>query len=483
MGLQTNHVQGKHQFFYARQEATPGTLLHPRAADALKVISSTITVTEEPTPRRDIQVGRTEFEHIDGMTVVELSGEAFVIPTGTVGTIPDVDPVLRAALGRMRAVLTVISYTAGTGDTVAVIHDNGTTITTNTLTEGVDFAAATSNNTTATNIATAINASALGTAGSVVASANNAVVTVRSDTGSVRLTTGDATAWSLTRLEYALLDTQQLPTLTVSRVLHNGNTTAPVAIAREDVTGAHVNELGFSGSGAEAPRLTFGAKGRRHIFTGTGATEGSVSGADAITLESGQGAGFEVDSLFVIGADDNSGAGYQATSVSGDVITDSGESITAGDAVAVRPFYLAPTTVGSPIAGTVGSATIDGVTYPVVSYDVAVTNNYLAIEDEAFSERMTDAVPQYREITGTITIRARADLIAEMGRRKLLGNRAIILTMGNAAGRRMVLSLPQVRFPASGMNAPLEGIADIPLAFRALDSAEGAADALLIQFT
>jgi hypothetical protein len=47
----------------------------------------------------------------------------------------------------------------------------------------------------------------------------------------------------------------------------------------------------------------------------------------------------------------------------------------------------------------------------------------------------------------------------------------------------MVISLPQVRFPPSGMNAPLEGLADIPLAFRALDSAEGAADAMLIQFT
>lgn len=483
MGLQTNHAQGKNQFFYARQEATPGTLLHPRAGDAAKVISSTVTLTEEPIPRRDIQVGRTEFEHIDGQTVVELQGESYVIPSGTVGTISDCDPILRGALGRMRAVITVISYTAGTGDTVAVIHDDGTTVTTNTLTEGVDFAAATSNAVTAGNIVTAINGSALGLAGDVFASANGAVVTVRSDTGSVRLTTGDATAWSLTRIEYALADSQQLPTFTVSRVLHNGNTTAPVAIAREDVTGCHINELGFSGSGSEPPRMTFGGKGRRHIFTGTGAIEGTFTTVDTVTLESGQGAGFEVDSLFVIGTDDNSGAGYQATAVSGDNLTDSGESITAADATAVRPFYLAPTTGGSPIAGTVGSCTIDGTTFPIVSYDVAVTNNFLAIEDEAFSERMTDAVPQYREITGTVTIRARADIIAEMGRRKLLGNRAILITMGSAAGRRLVLSLPQVRFPPSGMNSPLEGLADIPLAFRALDSAEGAADALLLQFT
>lgn len=483
MGLQRNHVQGKHQFFYARQEATPGTLLRPRGADALKVISSTITLTEEPTPRRDIQVGRTEFEHIDGPTTVEVAGESYLIPSGTVGTPPDCDPLLRAALGRARAVLTVLDYTAGGSDTVTLVHDNGTTATTATLTAGVDFSAVTNNNTTATNIATAFNTHALGTAGSITASANGAVVTITSDNGSLTLSSGDVTAWAATRNEYALLDVQGLKSLTFARVAHNGNTTAPVAIAREDVTGAHVNELGFSGSGSEAPRMTFGAKGRRHIFTGTAELEGTITASATAVTVTGQGANFEADSIIKVGTDDNTGAGFALTSVSTDTLTSTGASMDGADGVAIVPFYLTPTTAGSPIAGTVGSCTIDGATYPIVSYEVAVTNNYLAIEDEAFSERMTDAVPQYREVTGTITIRARADLIVEMGRRKLQGNRAIIITMGSTAGKRCVLSMPQVRFPPSGANAPLEGLADIPLAFRALDSAEGAADALLVQFT
>ena len=483
MGLQKNHVQGKHQFYYLRQEATPGTLLRPRGADAMKVISSTITLTEEPTPRRDIQAGRTEFEHIDGPTTVEMNAEGYVIPSGTVGTPPDCDQVLRCALGRTRAVLTVNAYTSGTGDTVTLVHDDGTTSTTLTLTEGVDFNAQTSNTVTATNIAAAFSSSALGTAGSITASASGAVVTIVSDTGSLTLSSGDVAAWSATRIEYALRDIQALKTLSAARVMHNGNTTSPVAIAREDVTGVHINELGFAGSGSEPPTMTFAGKGRRHIFTGTAATEGSVSGSASFTLEAGQGPNFEVDSLVKVGSDDNTGAGYAVTGVATDTITSTGASITAGDATAVVPFYLAPTTAGSPIAGTVGSCTIDGTTYPITSYEIAVNNNYLAIEDEAFSERMTDAVPQYREITGTITVRARADLIVEIGRRKDKGNRAILITMGSTAGRRCVLSLPQVRFPPSGANVPFEGLADIPLAFRALDSAEGAADALLVQFT
>lgn len=483
MGLQRNHVQGKHQFFYARQEATPGTILRGRGADAAKVISSTITLTEEPTPRRDIQVGRTEFEHIDGPTTVEVTAESYVIPSGTVGTPPDCDSILRAALGRARVILEVNNYTLGSGDTVTLVHDNGTTTTTVVLTEGVDFNAQTSDILTATNIAAAINQDALSTAGSVDAAANGALITIFSDDGSLTLSSGDVTAWSARRNEYALRDVQALETLTISRVLHNGNTTSPVAIAREDVSGCHINELGFSGSGSEPPRMTFSGKGRTHIFTGTAELDSTITASATADTLAGQGANFEAGSIIKVGTDDNSGAGFILTSVASDTLTSTGASMDGTAGVAIVPHYLAPTTAGSPIAGTAGSCTIDGDTYPIVSYEVSINNNFLAIEDEAFSERMTDAVPQYREITGTITIRARADLIVEMGRRKLQGNRAIILTMGSTAGKRCVLSMPQVRFPPSGANTPLEGLTDIPLAFRALDSAEGAADALLVQFT
>ena len=483
MGLQRNHVQGKHQFFYARQEATPGTILRGRGADALKVISSTITLTEEPTPRHDIQTGRTEFEHIDGMTIVDVTGESYLIPSGTVGTPPDCDPLLRAALGRARAVLTVNDYSQGSGHTISLVHDDGTTTTTITLTEGVGFNAQTNNTTTATNIAAAFNQDALATAGSISASASGAVVTIISDSGSLTISSGNVTAWSATRNEYALRDLQGLKTLTFSRVMHNGNTTAPVAIAREDVSGAHVNDLALSGSGSEAPRMTFTAKGRAHVFTGTAELEGTITASATAVTVAGQGANFEAGSIIKVGTDDNSGAGFILTSVATDTLTSTGASMDGADGVAIVPHYLTPTTAGSPIAGTVGSCTIDGATYPIVSYEVNINNNFLAIEDEAFSERMTDAVPQYREITGTITIRARADLIVEMGRRKLQGNRAIVLTMGSTAGKRCVLSMPQVRFPPSGASTPLEGLTDIPLAFRALDSAEGAADALLVQFT
>jgi hypothetical protein len=85
------------------------------------------------------------------------------------------------------AISTVVDYTLLSGDTIDIA---GTGITTSTLTEGVDWTAATSNNATATSLASAID----GVSG-VSASASGAVVTVVADTGAdiTTYTTSDAT--------------------------------------------------------------------------------------------------------------------------------------------------------------------------------------------------------------------------------------------------------------------------------------------------
>lgn len=70
-------------------------------------------------------------------------------------------------------IVTISDYTGLSGDTLQV---NGTNITNTTLTEGVDWTAATSNNATASSLATAID----GISG-VSASANAAVITVTAD--------------------------------------------------------------------------------------------------------------------------------------------------------------------------------------------------------------------------------------------------------------------------------------------------------------
>lgn len=87
------------------------------------------------------------------------------------------------------AVVTVVAWNNGNGDTLTVTIDD----VANVLTEGVDFNAATNNDTTAGNIATAIDA-----LDGVSASAAAAVVTITTGTASdIGLSTGDVTAWTV----------------------------------------------------------------------------------------------------------------------------------------------------------------------------------------------------------------------------------------------------------------------------------------------
>lgn len=91
--------------------------------------------------------------------------------------------------------ITVVNYANGASDTITLTRtdEHGVT-TTYTLTEGVDFNAATDNNTTATNIKNAIDALEF-----FEASVVSAVVTVTADanTNAYASASGDATAWTV----------------------------------------------------------------------------------------------------------------------------------------------------------------------------------------------------------------------------------------------------------------------------------------------
>lgn len=121
-------------------------------------------------------------------TVLNLIG-AHAWPGATVNT---TGAVLRLAPGIGRRIVTIVDFAQGALDTITVTVNGTATV----LTEGTDFAAATSNNVTATNLATAINALA-----GVAASASAAVVLVTPDdtTYSVALATSDTNFATVTQ--------------------------------------------------------------------------------------------------------------------------------------------------------------------------------------------------------------------------------------------------------------------------------------------
>jgi hypothetical protein len=165
-------------------------------------------------------------------------------------------------------------------------------------------------------------------------------------------------------------------------------------------------------AGGEEPKLSFeGGSSGTFIPTTTSSTTGAstatVDGSGSgttVDVQSGEGKNFKVGSVIKVGSDDNGGAGYEVTGISGDQLT-VGTSITSyTDLDAVVPFAPDETVAGQPIAGILGSLTVDGSSFPITSFEVTVTNNMKAIEDEAYQAGTTDYVPGFRDVTGSLSI-------------------------------------------------------------------------------
>jgi len=286
------------------------------------------------------------------------------------------------------------------------------------------------------------------------------------------LGTGTATS-SPSKMTYSLNSNQDLGSLTL--VQHFNET------FMEALTGCYVNSMTLSIAGGEEPKLSFeGGSSGTFIPTTTSSTTGAstatVDGSGSgttVDVQSGEGKNFKVGSVIKVGSDDNGGAGYEVTGISGDQLT-VGTSITSyTDLDAVVPFAPDETVAGQPIAGILGSLTVDGSSFPITSFEVTVTNNMKAIEDEAYQAGTTDYVPGFRDVTGSLSIRCRRDLAIEIGKRPDFTNRNVVVTCGSATGATVTTTLARCQFQVSGVETPQSDEVVIPLEFKALASTAG----------
>lgn len=99
MGVLQDHALGRLRRCYAKAETTFGVGVKPAAADAFKLLS--FTAKPEPTvnKRADSKQTRSLLEEIVMKKAVTWSGEGYLLPSGTAGTAPDLDVLLKLLLG------------------------------------------------------------------------------------------------------------------------------------------------------------------------------------------------------------------------------------------------------------------------------------------------------------------------------------------------------------------------------------------------
>ena len=255
----------------------------------------------------------------------------------------------------------------------------------------------------------------------------------------------------------------------------------PPKSGRDLWVGAYVEEFKISGSGGDEPKFSWSGTASKHIFTGTATSSGG--GANAITFSGPQSDGhnFEPGSLIKSAGGDN-GRVLTVSTSGGDVTTDSG---TYG-AELISPYVPATSTSSvAPLNGISGSLSLNGATdLPITSFEVTLTNNQKPINDQAFTDSVTDFIPGYRSVTGSITVRARADQMKEIGLRKLFTTRTLTLTVGDSslgAGYYVTIAFTNIEFDFSAIEIPEAEEATFALPFTAFGTSGD--DEMVLTFT
>lgn len=418
------HALGREKFYFAKKETTFATVAVPAGTDAVRVLNSQFSFTRIRDNRADARATRSLLERITGKREASWSVELYILPSGSLGVAPDAGPLFEAAMG---------------------------------------------------------------------------IETVNAATSVV----------------YSLSPTQNMPSLQLYEVmiarqgvaLANSN----IGILSQLLVGAYVEKMTISLSGGEQPKVSFEGTASDYALTGVGTLTSSPAGAATFTINTDEtvnflprdtiaGAAHNDSGLTKVGSlvdirNETTGAliagtdGKIVTDVNGDTITVSAV-VTATTGNLLTPMVPASvTTTGNPVAGILGSLTLQDsespastITMPVTSFDVSVTNGTKALTDEAFQQAMTDFIPGYREVTGTLSFRARRDIIKMLAQRKQFNTKALVVTIGDTAGKKLTISVPRAELEFSDVSVPEADEALLTLPWRAISSSETAEDEISLTF-
>jgi hypothetical protein len=277
-------------------------------------------------------------------------------------------------------------------------------------------------------------------------------------------------------IKYSLSATQAMPSVCLTR--ETGG------VVQQRMRGCYVGEMAISGSGGDEPKVSFSGTGIDMWNIGRSTT--TNAGSSATTIEVGSGASalrnsrmFGTPSAsFPIQVDVGADSPVSVTgvsSVNGDITLASALTWEIGDIV--KPYSPALGDAGVPINGVSGSVTVEDTisAMPITAFDITVNNNTKALNDEAFTNLMTDFIPGFRSVTGNITVRANQDQIVELNRRKLFGVRDIQMILGSTspAGSYAVINMPKCEFGFGALEIPEAEEATFTLSFTALQDSTG----------
>jgi hypothetical protein len=413
MGQAKLHALGRNLKFFVTPETTLGTYAalgdpSSTSTEGMRVLSSSMEYNQERVDRADARGDTRSLEdRITRRVECTYSVESYLLPSGTAGTKPDTDLLLKAVMG-------------------AGVEGGAQTVGSKTVVDGC---------------------------------------------------------------KYTLTSTQAMDSFALTRETSG--------VVQQRMRGCYGAEFTITGSGADEPKISFTGTGIDMWNVGRMATtNGNAAPAAAAGNGSGTPPYVEVGATATeakrnskmfstasatypvqvdIGASVTNTTIVNVNSTNGDITLGAAQNWEVGDVI--KPYSPALGDSGVPINGVSGSVTVaDTISaMPITAFDITVNNNTKAINDEAFTNLMTDFIPGFRSVTGNITVRANQDQIAELNRRRDFGTRDVEIILGDdtSLGNFVVISMPKCEFGFGALEIPEAEEATFTLPFTALASGSG----------
>ena len=288
-----------------------------------------------------------------------------------------------------------------------------------------------------------------------------------------------------TGVRYSLTATQAMPSVCLTRETSG--------VVQQRMRGCYVGEMTITGSGSDEPKVSFSGTGismtnvGRTLTTNT-ATDTTVPLTPSTGLQLG-----DPSASFPIQVDigSNSNLVINTVDVTNPLLPSAelagSESWTTGEIV--KPYSPALADAGVPINGVSGSVTIGGLpasyaSMPITAFDVTVNNNTKALNDEAFTNLMTDFIPGFRAVTGNVTVRANQEQILELNKRRDFGVREVEMILGDStsAGNYAVIYMKACEFGFGALEIPEAEEATFTLPFTALTHSAATENEIVLGF-
>lgn len=283
---------------------------------------------------------------------------------------------------------------------------------------------------------------------------------------------------------YTLNSSQALTTLSMTRHFDE--------IFQESLAGCVVDSMRMVFAGGEEPKVSFSGRAMTYASTGRSTLSAAMVASSTMVVQTADANAFITTDSVVGGSGDGARSVVQiddgsspqtdaevivATSAPSFTISASGSH---DDAAVVTPWVPAHSGNGSPIAGISGTFTWDSFAAKITGLDFELKNGIKYDDDQAFTGGMTDAIPNMREITGTMTFRVRQDHVVHILNRNAITARALSLVVGGAdqSGTRLAVSMPYCELEFNEVQVPQTEEATISATFRALGSSGN--DALVL---